>query len=343
MKVACFIGRFQPFHNGHAHVINETLKLVDKIIVIIGSANEPRTARNPFTTKERELMIRNYYNNSSVIIDASVNRYYNDHLWSNDIRSIVAKYTSEADEIFLTGHAKDHTSYYLNMFPEWESINIKPYVFRVGDSKFKLLNATQIREKIYTRYYADWSWHDNLPSTTIDVINNISLTDLDHVIDEYKFIQSYKKQWEVAPYPVTFNTVDAVVVQSGHVLMVTRGAQPGKGLLALPGGFINQYETIEDAAIRELKEETCIDMPQRALKGRITKSHVFDSPYRSQRGRTITHAFYFELDSAMKLPKIKGADDAANAFWIPLNVLNRSYIFEDHADIIEFFTSVKID
>ena len=74
--------------------------------------------------------------------------------------------------------------------------------------------------------------------------------------DEADFIAKYRGAWRTAPYPPTFVTVDAVVVQSGHVLLVERKAYPGKGLQALPGGFVRPDERLQDTCIRELREET---------------------------------------------------------------------------------------
>jgi bifunctional NMN adenylyltransferase/nudix hydrolase len=132
-------------------------------------------------------------------------------------------------------------------------------------------------------------------------------------------------------------TVDAVVTQSGHVLVVERGAMPGEGLLAMPGGFVNQYESLKDAVIRELYEETKIDVPIPVLIGSIASQRIFDYPYRSLRGRTITEAYHFKLSDREYLPKIKGSDDARNARWISFNdfYFSRSMFFEDHFQIIE--------
>ncbi len=57
MKKACFVLRAQPFHLGHLKVIEWILKKYDKIIIIIGSSNESKTDKNPFTLKERKEMI----------------------------------------------------------------------------------------------------------------------------------------------------------------------------------------------------------------------------------------------------------------------------------------------
>jgi len=120
--------------------------------------------------------------------------------------------------------------------------------------------------------------------------------------------------------------------------MVKRKANPGQGLYALPGGFINPKETVAKAAIRELKEETRIKLPDPVLEGHMKESHVFDAPSRSERGRTITHAFLIELPGG-PLAKVKGGDDAASALWMPLEDFEkkRDQMYEDHADIITYF------
>lgn len=120
--------------------------------------------------------------------------------------------------------------------------------------------------------------------------------------------------------------------------MVTRGAAPGEGLWALPGGFINQNETIREAAIRELEEETRIKLSTNTLRGSIVHEKTFDHPLRSLRGRTITTAFLFRLDDTKPLPTVKGSDDAVKAEWIPLAVAREQSWrwFEDHLDIVDY-------
>lgn len=153
--------------------------------------------------------------------------------------------------------------------------------------------------------------------------------------EEHHFVEQYLKGWDAAPYEPNFVTVDAVVVQSGHVLMVERKGPYGKGLLALPGGFLDTGERILDACLRELREETCLQVPEAVLKGSIKSSKVFDDPYRSARGRTITHAFYIELAANKELPEVTGGDDAKRAIWVPLADLDPEQIFEDHYFVIQ--------
>jgi bifunctional NMN adenylyltransferase/nudix hydrolase len=156
--------------------------------------------------------------------------------------------------------------------------------------------------------------------------------------DEYRHVIDYKAMWSSAPFPPMFVTTDAVVIKSGHVLVVRRRGQPGKGLLALPGGFLREDEKVVDGCIRELKEETRIGIPKDELMKRIKGQKVFDHPSRSLRGRTITHAFEIDL-GAGALPKVKGDDDAEKAFWMPLRDVMRceEEFFEDHFHIINYF------
>jgi len=158
------------------------------------------------------------------------------------------------------------------------------------------------------------------------------------LVREHQFIRNYRKQWSVAPYAPTFVTVDAVVIHSGHALLIRRGGEPGKGLWALPGGFVEQSEMLEAAVLRELREETQLDVPAAVLRGALKSKEVFDHPERSSRGRTITHAFHFEFPSG-DLPRIAGDDDADLARWVPLGeaLEMEEQFYEDHFHILERF------
>ena len=139
----------------------------------------------------------------------------------------------------------------------------------------------------------------------------------------------------VKKYPRIEHTVDAVVIQSAHVLLIRRRAEPGRGQWALPGGFLNPEERMLDGAIRELREETKIKVPEAVLRGSIKASQPYDDPHRSERGRLITQAFLFQLPDQIELPKVKGSDDADKARWVPLADLKADELFEDHYFIIK--------
>ena len=327
-KYLVFIGRFQPFHNGHKAVIDEALKRADEVIILIGSANLPRSLRNPFSVDERTAMIKGAYpKNAAVRIHcvALDDVLYNDTRWLQYVQASVRSVTKDLrSDIGLIGHSKDSSSYYLSLFPHWASISVPSY---------HNLSATPIRESYLM---GATPTPERTPESTRKVLAAFNDTDdYKQLHEEAGFIDKYKKQWEAAPYPPTFMTADALVVQSGHILLVERRSMPGRGLWALPGGFVDPKETLLDACVRELREETRLKVPEPVLRGSRHSQHTFDDPYRSARGRTITQAFYFQLKSdATGLPKVKGGDDAAQAFWLPLAELDSKKMFEDHYAII---------
>lgn len=333
--LAVIIGRFQPFHNGHKYIIEQALLQAEEVLVLVGSANKAPNIKNPFTFCEREEMIRATFthpsdawspfnNNNRIAVKPLKDFIYNDELWVQEVQQLV---NSAADgttrRIVLIGHTKDESSYYLKMFPQWDFLD-------VGHKE--RLNSTDIRELLFDQKSFEYL-RGVVPQPAFDLIKQ---KDMSLLIEEHEFVEKYKKAWAAAPYAPTFWTADAVVIQQGHVLLVKRGAMPGRGLMALPGGFVNQNEFTRDAAIRELREETKLKVPEPVLRGSIVADKVFDAPNRSLRGRTITQAFLFHLTNYDQgLPKVKGADDAEQAMWVPLADLREEEMFEDHYHIVQ--------
>ena len=326
------IGRFQPFHNAHLEIIKRSTALCNKLIVITGSAAQPRTYKNPFTSIERFLTIKNATAGLSIqiVIKENTDTIYNDQAWAVRVQTIVRDNTDALDKIAIIGHKKDESSFYLDMFPQWDYENVE---------EIAPLSAVNIRDLYFKRNANMEFIRGVVPQTTFDFLNTFRTTpEYEQIIREREFVEVYKKQYASLPYPPIFSTADAVVIQSGHVLMIRRRAEPGKGLWALPGGYVNANtdKSVEDAAIRELREETMIKVPAPVLRGNIVRSKVFDAIDRSPRGRIITHAFYIQLPDG-ELPKIKGSDDADKARWVPIAEVNSEECFEDHYEIIQHF------
>jgi bifunctional NMN adenylyltransferase/nudix hydrolase len=342
--IVTYIGRFQPFHLGHLSVLKQALLLAKEVVVVVGSAYSSRDIRNPFSFEERKEMILSSIEDVSdrnrVKVVPVRDYRYNNQKWITAVQSVVGATTRWYDNpiIGLIGHSKDATSSYLKMFPNWYSIEAKNY---------NNINATDIRNFVLDTHWNTKRLFDAMPMQSVRVMSDVLYDDVgaptdigDVLFTEFDTVKKYKKAWEKAPYPPTFVTVDSVVVQSGHILLVKRKAYPGKGLWALPGGFVNQQETLLDASVRELKEETRLKVPVPVLKGSVKAQHTFDDPNRSTRGRTITTAFYFELGDSDSLPRVVGADDAEKAAWVPLSKINPCDMYEDHYDIIDFFVGM---
>lgn len=340
-KYGVYIGRFQPFHNAHLETIKFALERVEKLIIVIGSTNQARTVKNPWTFDERKTMIISSLSpkeQQRVHFIAAKDYLYNDNMWIISIQREVDDITGaiHPDDIYLFGHvkSKDTSTFYLKMF-RWDFIDTN-----INSD----LAATKVRFMYFTY---DNCYNSLVPPPVAKQMNDFAsekgrglLRGFQELKLEFDHVLRYKLEWSDAPFPPTFVTTDAIVVKSGHILVVKRKCSPGKGLLALPGGFLSQNERIIDGCIRELKEETGINLPTHELKKMVCDQHVFDHPERSLRGRTITHAFCINLGHG-ELPKVKGSDDAEKASWMPFSeaFTRENEFFEDHISIIQFFTN----
>jgi bifunctional NMN adenylyltransferase/nudix hydrolase len=323
----------QPFHEGHLSIITKALSVSDRLMVGIGSANGPRSHRNPFTYKEREqmsLLAIPPADRDRVTFFPVADYLYNEDRWIEAVQhrvSLNAEAIGAKNDISLIGHSKDSSSYYLKMFPRWGAISAP---------NFKALNATAMREA-YFRKGAEWLTNGGaavVPKEVRDFLIAFAGTETFHdLVEEYEFVRDYRKKWGPGPYVTT----DSCVIQSGHVLMIRRGGRPGKGLLALPGGFLNieKNESIIDGTLRELDEETHIDVPPGLLRGSIVHTEAFGDPYRDPRARIITHASLISLPKQPDLPSVRADDDAADAHWVPLGDLREELCFADHWHIIQ--------
>lgn len=340
---AVFIGRFQPPHQTHIQIIKQALAESEKLILVIGSAKSAPNIKNPFTFDERDRMIRACLTSeeNGRLVSVPIRDYhYNELAWITEIQQSVAEIAGDDPDVSLYGTYKDSSSYYVKLFPQWRFV-----ATRVASDD----NSTSIRSALFEDPTPRAQWDDKsvnwqrmgVPAPVAKKIMSRVEADpewFNSLRADYDYVKAYKAAWDKAPFKPVFVTVDAVVTMSGHVLVVRRKSHPGKGLLALPGGFVKQDERLEDAAIRELREETRVPMDNESLRRTVAKSRVFDYPGRSLRGRTITHAFHFDLGSG-PLPPVKGGDDAARAMWMPMaDVLQKEgEFFEDHWHIAYFF------
>lgn len=348
-KTLVYIGRFSPFHNGHLETVKLASRLCDNLIIIIGSSFGPRTQKNPWTFEEREEFIIGALNplnydelgHCQFHYEPAVDYLYNDNRWAKQIQDIVSTYNKDDSTIGIIGYDKDDSSFYLNMFPQWKKHLINAVVSSgIESDEQHIIHGTNIRKAFFSRTIPKFVEH--LPyNVYLDLYTKDNYPAFKELRKEKQYIDDYKQSFSKCPYPPIFVTTDAIVVQSGHVLMVKRKAYPGKGLWALPGGFVNANtdKSLIDAMIRELREETKLKVPDPVLKGSIVDNRVFDAIGRSARGRTITHAYHISLPDG-ELPKVKGSDDAEKAKFIPLSDVDRSKCFEDHFEIISYFTGI---
>ncbi len=134
-------------------------------------------------------------------------------------------------------------------------------------------------------------------------------------------------------YPRPMVTVDAVVFRNNgsttEVLLIKRGQYPFEGMWALPGGFVDMEETLEEAIVRELEEET-------GLKNiELRQLHAFSEIHRDPRGRNISINFWGIADGTNT--KVTGGDDAADARWFPVDQMPE--LAFDHKKVVKMALS----
>lgn len=150
--IATYIGRFQPVHYGHLDTIKQAFEHARYIVIFLGSAQESRTKKNPFTANERQQMIIESMIEQGYHREELAKRLYfrlshdgEEDIWRGEILSqmdALSKelFHNENAKIALIGYYKDDSSYYIKEFPNWELLEVKPFMMNK-----QVLSATDIR------------------------------------------------------------------------------------------------------------------------------------------------------------------------------------------------------
>lgn len=347
--ICVFGGRFRPYHAGHHEVVLAGLEAAQYVFIVVGSTGEPINFRNPFTFEEVREMIRASLTPQQAdrVFIFGVEDHDNDLLWVKAVQKIVAAQAKllsfgRDPKIALIGHEKDGSSYYLKLFPQWDS---------VGVPNNTMLDATTIRDGLYTMpedmvssyptSIKDMTGTNVLPFGTFLFLREwVNTPAFWRMRDEANFMSDYLKQFPQVPYPRYFTAADACVMQAGSTLLVRRGEMPGEGLWALPGGHVNMHETFYQAALRELGEETALyeSIDPEIVKLALRGEKLLDNPWRSTRTRTVSVAYGFLLPG-IDQPAVRGLDDARAARWWPNDEITRGMMFEDHFNVVEDFAA----
>lgn len=354
--VIVYRGRFQGFHNAHLQTILMALQHAHRVIVVVGSANEPRTFyRNPFFENERIEMIRgaleDHFRHEDVHF-TTVEDYPSDEVWAANVEEQVYTVIESIDEVeqFASsikmmplrvaqiGFKKDDNCVRdVALFPNWDYVET-PH--------FEPLDATQVRDIFFSKRPLGFL-RGVCPESVIQYLKGFRCTDdFTELMAEKKFCEDYQAQFAGLEYAPTFVTGDNVAFQDDTVLLARRKNYPGKDLWCLPAGFFNAAnrltkraevvkadKTVWDCAIRELFEETKAGVSVEDLRLALIGKEVFDAEGRDPRGRFITHAYAYNFDG-QPVFSIEAADDAAEVRRFHINDIDRRMMYADHYSII---------
>ncbi|UYD60124.1 hypothetical protein OPFAMLBM_00103 [Aeromonas phage avDM12-TAAL] len=340
-------GRYQINHIGHLEMIRVAMSVAKKVYIILGSANAYPNMKNPFRPAEREAMLRIGMKDYGLDPNKVNFRYvddsnYTNERWQADIRDAVDE--QMGDKITMVGNKKDKNSWWLETFG-WELTEIDCQMHNG-----KPISATFIRDSFFDPEFDFTSLHSEIVTPgVIEWLKSYKIKkseEYDRLAKEHQHNIKELKKMEAYPYREALNcsTGDAVVTCNGHLLVTIRGNMPGLGAYALPGGHKNEDETYKECAIRELREEVRLKVPERVIRGSVKKEKIFDYPGRSYPICKPTLALYIELqpDNDGKLPAVKPRDEVRDVFWMPMHMVrrNRHNFFDDHYEVIQHFTGI---
>lgn len=250
-RVVAVIGRWMPIHNGHKAFLIKLAREFDKIIVMIGSCYENGTQRNCISAVEREKMLRAIFKREDISTEkyeiipiADVETFEE---WINTVRRVC---NSKGVTHFCTGNKED----ILNVLEQkgeklgFEMINPE------DDSDFPF-HATDIRKLIIEGKYEELE--KMIPEEIKPILFRNTFKEI-LATSKNRGIKFVPGRQTVDVILLIRNTLDGKI----YVLLGKRSMKKVDfpGYLALPGGGIDEFETPTDAAIREFREETGLEL-----------------------------------------------------------------------------------
>lgn len=326
-------GEFTLPRQADLALLRDALARAPRLLVLLTAARLPRSPRHPFSWEERAAVLREALppaDRPRVGFAPLRTRPEQDRMAAQALRAVQADAGPAARVLRLRTGAAD--------FPTPAGWDEAEAALPSAES------MATLRERLWTSDTPDAALaalSPHVPEAVLRFLGDwLRTPDHPRLRDEWAQIAREKAAWAVAPYPVVLVTVDVVARAAGHVLLIRRGRAPGLGLRALPGGFLDVDETVYQSALRELAEETGLSIGADALRA----VQVFDDPQRSQRGRVVTHAHFFELPGS-ELPPVQGGDDAAAASWVPQAALAamEDQFLDDHFLILDHFLGLTGD
>lgn len=345
---AVFIGRMRPLHRAHEFIINEALKRAKCLIVLVGSANRPRSYANsafsfPEVAELLELLYKHEISTKRMIIKPLPDYVYDEAGWIANTKKVVndaitehlvtegkAHHDHSDYKIALAGFGKDSSSYYLKRFPEWGSIQV--------GKQFALLSACHIREAYFQRVPQTSEF--GLSPRVIEYLHGFMHTDeFVYVVREREAIDKNIKDFGIGPY----HAADTIITSGDKVLLVTRDGGVGYGTEAFPGGMHEYGETLRECGLRELNEETQIlDLNpgfEEELKSHFRMYDQFGATHRDPRGHYFSHAYHYELPEDFPIHQlaIQPKSDAREVKWRNIADWGHETAFLDHYAILRTF------
>lgn len=320
--IAVVCARCQPPTRAHFAAVEQARALARRVLILVLNADDGPSPANPFDNATRRALLEAGLGANTVDIVMLRDRRYAPTRWAAAAAAAVLAQAGAGSVVVIADQSAATTS--LPLPASWQRA--------AGEVALAAAEA-MARDGLFEIGAPDWPRLAAIvPPAVCAALQALARgAAFAQIAAEAAFLADYRQAWRSAPYAPMFVTVDNLVTWRDQVLLIKRGQQPGLGQWALPGGFIDRHETLATSCLRELVEETGIVLTAQAIRDH----RVFDDPLRSQRGRTITHAYRFVLDDLPAPPLAVGADDAVAAAWVPIAELRPEHLFDDHYFILQ--------
>lgn len=301
-ETALLVGRFQPFHLGHLSVVKQIEKAPDvaKILIGIGSSQEGNTEHNPFSFNERLQMIKATLEKrmEKPFAIFGIPDVYNDEKW----RKLMDILVPEKFSILYTGN-------------DWVSRIFDGYGIEIRKPVHDLpICATDVRELIKQ----NGDWHDLVPEEVIAQIKNIK--------GEVRISgrERFLNPAVTADIILNYKDEGIVLIQRKEKL-----GDPNSLKWAIPGGHLNYgLETVEEAAVRETKEETNLDISI-SIEDQFRQ---YSDPDRDPRGHYVTMVYEKRINGG----DLKAGDDAIDIKVFPWDQIPNDLAFDHNRFIKDY-------
>ena len=324
--LAVIIGRFQPLHNGHVALIREALANHDQVLLLVGSVNRETNFNNPLTAEERfDLIHEQFEDETQSLIVRGLKDKPTDDEWVEEVTANVMNIEEDPSKVVLYTSEKDEEFYKTS------------FIYNLAIKQSGGINATDIRNMWYVL-----SELTSIPTHVHEFLKGIP--------EERRLILKNEQlscltQLSCAIHTHAFgNPIEpvahAVVVHRNKILLVKRMGVRGKGQWAIPGGYVEHMETTRMAAIRELKEETGLDL--QVLRAKELAAAVEEN-LDDLSVRTIGHNYLYIIDPMEEQPVVSlDTAECSDYMWVDtLDVLTEKMnLFYNHTVVIQRLFSV---
>jgi len=320
-----YIGRFQPFHNGHLNSIKSALQKSHRLILVLGGAYLSPSIRGPWSIEERIQMIKNCLTKQQLNrIDFVYvrDRLYCEQLWIQNVKGELAKLIDTNLPIAIIGHEKDSSSYYLKVFPQWDFLET---------GNFKGINATDIRKSYFLSKNLK-SAYDKTPKSISNWLKNYRKKNAFKIIKEkYIYIQKMLSNDKLNMNNDVFNVF---IVCNNYVLLLKSKQTLRKYLFSMP----EIEELNQNDPKNSILSEIIFKNSNNKLNFELLNHRIFDYSGRYPIGVQKSNTFYFKLNHE-NLPVVLPGKNSEHVEWILLDDIHllENQIYSDHFQIMSWF------